>query len=46
MHKQDFQQLKYELEVIRAKEDAMNYPVDSELFVQNSPAPIVSSLKS
>lgn len=29
MHKQDYQQLKYELEVKRSKEDTMNAPVES-----------------
>lgn len=29
MHKQDYQQLRYELDVGRSKEETMNYPVDS-----------------
>jgi chromosome segregation ATPase len=33
MHQQDCQQLRYELEVLRGKEDLMQCPVDSELVL-------------
>lgn len=34
MHKQDCQQLKYEMEIIRSREETFRNPVDSRIVMQ------------